>query len=525
MENSMMSEMSRVTVSEKGAASATIVRRIESLFLLLCIFLYCFVSSAQAVETGTGEILAMEAARLEEQGQYSQALEQYSKALPLLLEAQNDELAQVCSDSARKLMIIRDTYPYSLSELKELILQAYPEASEEQITLWTTEETLHKWTYDGETHYFSDTVANLKYRYLDLMFADEASQASYGSLLEDVLAIIAGQPDNSFTQYGHPAQYRGIHTISVPRGELPQTGTLRLWLPIPINTGAQTETVIESVTPEKWMKFPASIDRDIGLAYLEVPLEELEEDLLIQLAFVFTHYEQHYDVDPTAVGEYDRDSEVYRHYTGSYGNTEINDEIIDMANHIAGDESNPYLAARKIYDYIVENVTYCLMPHLLFHPRTEMAESSYVHRYQQGDCGAQSMYFTAMCRALGIPARTTGGWQLFSGEFSGHFWAEFYLPNYGWIPVDTSFGQLSYYPKEASAEDQKAFIDFCFASQDSMRCVVQKDTDIPLIPKAQGMVLLPLAIQMPAVEYSIPSGEMWEAPVLEHWTLSCEKIY
>ena len=63
MENSMMSEMSRVTVSEKGAASATIVRRIESLFLLLCIFLYCFVSSAQAVETGTGEILAMEAAR------------------------------------------------------------------------------------------------------------------------------------------------------------------------------------------------------------------------------------------------------------------------------------------------------------------------------------------------------------------------------------------------------------------------------------------------------------------------------
>ena len=519
-----MSEMLNMTVSEKRAASAITIRRAVSYFLLLCIFLPCLVSPAQAAETGTGETLALKAARLEEQGQYSQALEQYSMALPLLLKAGNHALAQACSDSARKLMIIQETYPYTLKELKELILQAYPETSEEQITLWTSEETIHKWTYDEETHYFSDTVANLRFRYLDLMFADEAAQASYGALLEDVLAIIAGQPDDSFTQYINPAQYRGIHTISVPRSELPQTGTLKLWLPVPINTGAQTKTVIESVTPEKWMKFPASIDRDIGLAYLEVPLEELEEDLFIQLAFVFTHYEQRYDVDPAAIGEYDRDSEVYRRYTGSFGNTEINDEIIDMANHIAGDEPNPYLAARKLYDYIVENVTYSLMPHLLFHPRTEITESTYVHRYQQGDCGAQSMYFTAMCRALGIPARTTGGWQLFSGEFSGHFWAEFYLPNYGWIPVDTSFGQLAYFPREASAEDRKAFIDFCFASQDSMRCVVQKDTDIPLIPKAQGMILLPLAIQMPAVEYSIPSAEMWEATVLEYWTLSCEKI-
>ncbi len=519
-----MSGMLRMAVSGKRAASATTVGRTVSFILLLCLFLHCCIAPALAAENGTGEILALEAARLEEQGQYSQALEQYAKALPLLLEAGNNELAQACSDSARKLMIIQETYPYSLEELKELILQAYPEASEEQIALWTSEETIHKWTYEGEAHYFSDTVANLKFRYLDLMFADEADQASYGALMEDVLAIIAGQSDKSFTQYSHPAQYRGIHTIAIPRGELPQTGNLKLWLPLPINTGAQAKTVIESVTPEKWMKFPAGIDQDIGLAYLEVPLEELTEDLFIQLAFVFTHFEQRYDVDPAAVGVYDRDSEVYRQYTRSFGNTEITEEIIGMANHIAGDEPNPYLAARKIYNYIVENVTYCLMPHLLFHPRTELTESTYVHRYQQGDCGAQSMYFTAMCRALGIPARTTGGWQLFTGEFSGHFWAEFYLPNYGWIPVDTSFGQLSYYPREASAEDRKAFIDFCFASQDSMRCVVQKDTDIPLIPKAQGMILLPLAIQMPAVEYSIPSAQMWEATVLEYWTLSCEKI-
>jgi hypothetical protein len=83
---------------------------------------------------------------------------------------------------------------------------------------------------------------------------------------------------------------------------------------------------------------------------------------------------------------------------------------------------------------------------------------------------------------------------------------------------------MANYVKDISAEDRKAFIDFCFASQDSMRCVVQKDTDVPLIPTAQGTVLLPMAIQMPAVEYSIPTAEMLDTLIVEHWTLACEKL-
>lgn len=477
-----------------------------------------------ALAAGAGENLAREAAILEEQGQYSLAIERYAQAIPLLQEEGNMELAEACSESSKKLAIMKGTYPYTLAETKGFIRQAYPEATEEQITLWTSADTVHQWFYDGEAHYFEDTAANLPYRYLDLMLEDEARQKAYKQLVADVLSIAAAQPVDGFTQYSKPAKYRGVHTISVPREELPQTGVLRIWLPIPINTGPQTGVVIESVIPEKWMKLPPSIDQDIGLAYFEVPLSELAEDLFIRLSFVFTHHEQHFNVDPDNIGEYDKGSALYRQYTSAYGNTEITDEIVRMAEQIAGDESNPYFAARKLYNYIVENVTYCFMPHAAFHPRTEIAESGYVHRFQQGDCGAQSMYFTAMCRALGIPARTTGGWQLFSGEFGGHFWAEFYLPNYGWVPVDTSYGQSANFSRDISAEDREAFIDFCFASQDSMRCVVQKDTDAPLIPAARGAVLLPMAIQMPAAEYSIPAVEMWDSVIVEHWTLACERL-
>gem|GEM_PF-4352940 len=39
-----------------------------------------------------------------------------------------------------------------------------------------------------------------------------------------------------------------------------------------------------------------------------------------------------------------------------------------------------------------------------------------------GDCGAQSMYFVALCRSLGIPARSTGGYQMIEGLAEAHVW-------------------------------------------------------------------------------------------------------
>ena len=350
------------------------------------------------------------------------------------------------------------------------------------------------------------------------------SDQAYYDLVLKINQIAQEKPVYSWMQYQKPATYRGTHTVSIQRDKLPDVGTYRIWLPLPINNGPQTQVTIESVTPDKWVKQPPSIDQDIGLLYMEVPMEELAEDLLIQIKFTFTHYEQRFSVNPDNVGEYDKDSALYQKYTQSYGNTEITSDIRKMAENIVGDETNPYFAARKIYDYIVNNVTYCYMPHFVLWPRTSQTEADYVHKNQRGDCGAQSLYFSAMCRAQGIPARTTGGWQLFKDEFSGHFWAEFYLPNYGWIPVDTSCAQLANYPKDLTAQQRQTFIDYYFGNQDSMRCVVQKDTDEPLIPQSHGMILLPMAVQVPAVEYSIPTGEIPDEVFLEHWTMQCEKI-
>ena len=498
-------------------------RRTAAVLIIIVAMLVSFAFGTTADNESQGESLYRQALALEEEREFSKAQELYTQALPLLREEDRDDLADDCAMRAERAMMFTITYPYTLDELKDLIGKAYPLAGAQEIDLWTAPQEVEHAFLDGEEHYFESAVSNLAFRHLELMRQDEAKLRTYDDLAQMVLRLADDKPESSFKQYHSPAVYRGTHTLSIPRDQLPKQGTYRLWLPIPINTGAQTDVKVERITPEKWVKLPPSFDQDIGLIYMEIPMENLQEDLNIQAVFTFTRYEQSFQIDPANVGEYDRDSALYQLYTRSYGNTEITPDIRAMAEKIAGGEDNPYLAARKLYDYIVHNVTYAFMPHFVLRPRTDLSESAYVHQYQRGDCGAQSMYFSAMCRALGIPARTTGGWQLFSGEFSSHFWSEFFLPIYGWVPVDTSFGQLALIPRDLSDEQRQIFIDFCFASQDSMRCVVQKDTDLALIPSARGYVLLPMAIQQPSIENTVPTGDLSLA-FIEHWVLKSEKI-
>ncbi len=468
-----------------------------------------------------GDVLYRQAIKAENEKKLSLAADLYEKALPLL-SVTNRESAFECGEALQRITIIKGLYPYTIEDVKAQILAKYPLVTEKKMNRWFENDELEHYFYDGREHYFEDAVTNLMYRYMELMHADTAAQQAYYDLLLKINRLAKEKPEDTRQQYQKPVTYHGTHTISIPRQELPEIGTYRIWLPVPVQSDPQTQVSLDFVTPEKWVKRLPGFDEDIGLLYMEVPMEDLTGDLFIEVKFSFTHYEQRRTVNPLKIGEYDQDSDLYKQYTRSFGNTEITSDIRSKALEIVGAETNPYYAARKIYNYIVNHIDYSFMPHFAMWPRSSQTESDYVHKFTRGDCGAQSMYFTALCRSIGIPARSTGGYQLFSDEFRGHFWAEFYLPDYGWIPADTSAAQIAFYCKDALMEQKQTMIDYFFGNQDSMRCVIQKDTDAALVPNADQMVLLPMAIQIPTVEYSIPSGDIGMT-FLEHWTLELEQ--
>jgi len=55
---------------------------------------------------------------------------------------------------------------------------------------------------------------------------------------------------------------------------------------------------------------------------------------------------------------------------------------------------------------------------------------------RKGDCGNLSSVFITLLRMQGIPARHLMGFRPDGGL---HVWADFYLQNYGWIPVDVTY--------------------------------------------------------------------------------------
>jgi hypothetical protein len=268
--------------------------------------------------------------------------------------------------------------------------------------------------------------------------------------------------------------------------------------------------------------YPPTTGGEIGTAYLEIPAGELEGDLTVSVITSHRHYTRRCLVDPGLVGEYDREDPEYIRYTGENANIVWTPSMEELARDIVGDEDNPYLQAGLIYDYIVADIPYSHVPHMTLQV-LGIPEAVFCHENGFGDCGTQSMYFCALCRSLGIPARACGGMQLIPGTEGSHFWAEFMVPGYGWIPADVTVAETADWSWTLSDEEKEAFKDYFFANLDPYRMVIQKDVSVPLHPDPEEPVAMAMAIQFPAM---VCDGSIEDPSITAamHWNVKVTPI-
>ena len=390
-------------------------------------------------------------------------------------------------------------FPYDRNEAREKLEEAFPDIPEDKRNNWLDNDTTERIISDGEVLYFEQFIQNIRFRNLDLI-REMMEKVGHTPIFDSeyIRDIIWNGTSGNEGAYVDPVEFCGGGGISIPRDLLPDNGTLQVWIPAPVKTSSQVNIALLSIEPETCVVKEPDLDSDLGLAYLEIPLEEVQGDLEISIEFSFTEYEMKFDVDPNKVGEYDRESYEYIHYTGSSENIDVNDDIRNLALSVVGDETNPYLQAQKIYWYILENVQYSLVPHLHLSALGTLPESQYVHENGFGDCGAQSSYFCALCRSIGIPARDIGGNQLVPGTAGNHFWSEFLLPNYGWVPVDLAIAEIADWSFDATDEERETFKEFYFGNLDPYRFIIQKDLDVSMDPDPVNAVLFRTVHQAPS---------------------------
>ena len=111
-----------------------------------------------------------------------------------------------------------------------------------------------------------------------------------------------------------------------------------------------------------------------------------------------------------------------------------------LCEEIVGDEKNPLLTARKIYDFITTKMIYSFMrPYMTMPMVPEYGASSL-----KADCGVQALLFITLCRIAGIPACWQAGLEVNPLDVGAHDWARFYIAPYGWLFCDPSFGGSAY---------------------------------------------------------------------------------
>jgi len=143
--------------------------------------------------------------------------------------------------------------------------------------------------------------------------------------------------------------------------------------------------------------------------------------------------------------------DIRKAYTVDGSRYRLNSPYIrETVKKIVGDEQNPYWIGRKIYNFVIDRLEYEMVggwdvPEVVLKRGT-------------GSCSEYTFAFIALCRAAGLPARYRGSIVVRGDDASVdeafHRWAEVYLPNYGWVPVDANRGD-----KKAPADQARGIGD------------------------------------------------------------------
>jgi transglutaminase-like putative cysteine protease len=166
--------------------------------------------------------------------------------------------------------------------------------------------------------------------------------------------------------------------------------------------------------------------------------------------------------------------------------------------------TEPILAARQIYDYLVTNMVYNNQAPGAGHGDAVLACSSHT-----GDCSDYHSVFIGVCRSAGIPADHVFGIPLKAQDGKGevikwHCWARFWANGPGWITIDAS---------EASKHPELR--EYNFGTLSNLYLTLSHGRDVVLEPAQHGSQVNIFADPYVEVDGRAFAGVKWVASFQE----------
>lgn len=287
---------------------------------------------------------------------------------------------------------------------------------------------------------------------------------------------------------------------------------LRLWVPVPFDSGYQRVSAVNVFgNYETYMR---TRDRVYGadMLYFKFDPAAMKNYVIIQFDVAvrdrrtdFTH------PHPVLYGD-----ENISRYLAPTQSIRIDGVVAEYAARIVGFEKDPMKKARRIYDWVVDN--------MYRDPKVRgcgigNAYHSLESGYLGGKCADVSAVFTALLRASGIPAREVFGIRIAPSQHAKaygvksenittaqHCRAEFYVEPYGWIPADPADVTKLILVEGLKRDDPKVLAE-------RERQFGSWEMNWMGYNHARDLVLVPRPVQYPLSIFGYPYAESGDEPL------------
>ncbi|MEO0247657.1 MAG: transglutaminase-like domain-containing protein [candidate division WOR-3 bacterium] len=209
---------------------------------------------------------------------------------------------------------------------------------------------------------------------------------------------------------------------------------VRLWLPMPRNSIAQSSAQILGVSHEDAIISDNQIlQRTVSFSGYDTEefwvefCYHISEQFSPELFNSFCEKKFKSNGDTEKIEEFLEEKAPHLVFTPS---------LKIIAKNITKSDDKFIERIKNVYDFVTLKVRYSYVKPYIFYDNIPQ----FVAENLRGDCGFQALLFIALCRILGIPARWQSGWFITPFGASPHDWAVAYFGKYGWRPVDLSFG-------------------------------------------------------------------------------------
>jgi len=243
------------------------------------------------------------------------------------------------------------------------------------------------------------------------------------------------------------------YSVNVKAGEAQAPNTLYLWIPRPASSAAQRNIELLNGSMEPF------VDNYRGISLYKLDDLTTNSDVQIGLSWKVDVYRVESTVWSQSIKQ-DPNSPINMTYTQSSSQIPSDDpRIVSQAAAITGRERNSYVKAQRIYEWMTSG-------NFVWENQSWGDVFSALETKRIDSCLAALLY-CALLRSAGIPCQPVAGVLVSRNQQTmNHYWAEFWIDGFGWVPVDPAMGAGAI-PDPFSIHSDKP--NFYFGNIDSQR--------------------------------------------------------